>query len=517
MTRLHIALALILVFAFAGAAFAEDFDPYLHQKAQEYTDWLMQWHSTGLGGVSDILFTDENRTEILRTWGSGDSEDWTATYLVSQAIRYQVTGEQEAYDEVKRITEYLHIIKDVTGDPGYLARYVAPNEPPWNVEYPPTADNLYLGEGEYEGMFWLGHNVRDKYITWFWGLTWAYDVLKDEDQDMKDRIEQDFRDVALTLESNDWTIIDPWGDIYSAADIGPDLRLAFLLQTAHVTGDPLFWTKFDTEFERAQNIMWLTTNAIFNRYSDYYAFINNYSNTQPVFRLWPDRERFQKFFDIWKFAVRLYSGDGHNPFFDSVYYGGCLRLGNCEPDELAYIEDDSYQSLVDMNEAPNWERRETVREDLELDPFSVWADEFLAQFPWIEELTGWDIDPQTRYAREISDRCWCSVMWERSPHHLQCTNEDNPAHTTHGADYLIAYWLGVWYGILPGDGPYGDDDLIEPDDDDDDNDDNDDDNNDDDDNDDNDDDDDNDTPADDDDDDNDNDDDDDNDDSGCGC
>jgi hypothetical protein len=43
---------------------------------------------------------------------------------------------------------------------------------------------------------------------------------------------------------------------------------------------------------------------------------------------------------------------------------------------------------------------------------------------------------------------------------------EDPANTGPGVDWLTAYWMGVYYGLLPGDGPYGDDDLIEPTDDD---------------------------------------------------
>ena len=105
------------------------FDPYLHQKALDYGDWIRQWHTTGLGGVSDIQFTDETRTEILHTRGTGDSTDWTTFYLVSQCLRYRITGAQEALDEVERITRYLHLVHTVTQHPGYLARYVGYDEP----------------------------------------------------------------------------------------------------------------------------------------------------------------------------------------------------------------------------------------------------------------------------------------------------------------------------------------------------------------------------------------------------
>ncbi len=516
MLRTFATLALVALFVavFAPFAAAQDFDPYLHPKAQDYTDWLIQWHSTGLGGVSDILFTDETRTAIERTWGTGDSGDWTATYLVAQSIRYIVTGEQQARDEVIRIGNYLHILHDITGDPGYIARYAALDEPPWNIEYGPDADFKHLGEGEYEGYFWLGHQSRDKYITWFWGLSWAYDAIED-DPEVRAMILEDMREMVLTLESNDWFIIDPWGQMYSAAEIGPDLRLSILAQAARIIDEPYFRELLDAEYERWKNLLWIRSIAFFNLYYEYYAFINNYSNAQPFFRYWPDRERALHLFKIWRVNARTWSQGGHNPFFDSVYYGACKRFGVCDEAELTAIEADAYESLVDMNEAPNWQRHEDIRQDLPLDPFSVWAFDILEANPWIRDLFGINIEPQVLPAREISDRCWESVLWERSPHIMECDDIDMPAHVTHGVDYLIGYWLGVYYGVLPGPGPFPDPPLEEPtdddDNDDDDNDDDDDDNNDDDNDDDNNDDnnDDNDDVADDDDD--------DDNDSGCGC
>jgi hypothetical protein len=466
MRRFVVALfTLIAALCLATLAFAApEFDSELHQKAQDYTDYLMEWHSTGYGGVSDVLFTDDTRQELERMWGSGDSGDWTGTYLVSQAIRYIVTGEQEARDEVIRIGNYMHLLKEVTGDPGYLARYAAPNEPPWNLEYP-GADNVYPCVG-YDNCFWIGHNVRDKYITWYWGLAWVFDALEgDEGTDaveLRQIIKEDFRDVTLTLRSNDWTITDPWGDVYTAAAILDDIRLAILVQTAHVIDEPEFWDMLDEEYENAKWSLLISSISVFNVYEDYYAFINNYSNAQPLFRLWPDRERFNHIFGIWLFNVREWSQDTHQTFFDAVWYGACLRYGQCDTDEMEQYKNDMIHGLRVMWEAPNYEREVTCRDDLPLDNFSVWADQFLADNPWITDLTGFDIDPQTAVAHELDDRCWSSVMWERTPYHIECTRQENQAHTAHGADFLIAYWLGVWYGIVPG-GEQGDAELIDDD------------------------------------------------------
>ena len=111
-------------------------------------------------------------------------------------------------------------------------------------------------------------------------------------------------------------------------------------------------------------------------------------------------------------------------------------------------------------------QREKTCPELPLDPFSVFADQVLSTFPWLEDIV--DIDPQTAEAHQVRDRCWTSTLWEVSPYHVECTMPDNPAHVTHGMDYLSGYWLGVYYGVLPGDGPYGgeDDDATDDDDDD---------------------------------------------------
>lgn len=461
-------ILIVSVPAIGLLAQADPFDPYLHQKAQDYTDWVIQWHSTGLGGVSDIRFTDDTRTEIYRTDGSGDSTDWTAMYLVTQAIRYIVTGEQEARDEVLRIADYLHTVKDITNDPGYIARYAAPDMPPWNVEYPGNPSS-YPGIGNYADDFWIGRTSRDKYISWFWGLTWAYDAV--DDPVMRAVIRQDFDDVITTLIGNNWKIIDPWGDTWPAADIADDLRMSLLVQAAHVIDTPEYHDLLNQAYEDGKYIIWLTTIGFFNKYMEYFAFNNNYSYMQGLFRLWPDRERFEHLWKVWTTNVWRHSKNTHNVMFDAIYTGACLRLGTCDQDELDDIAADVFIGLNDMNDAPNYQRYTTCPV-LPLDPFSVWADQFLAGIPWLEDLI--DIDPQTAEAHQVKDRCWRSTLWEGSPYHVECNTTDDPSHTSHGMDYLIGYWLSVWYGIVPGGGPYGDGDLLD-DDDDDDNDDNDDD------------------------------------------
>ena len=56
------------------------------------------------------------------------------------------------------------VAKDITDTPGYVARYAALNVEPWNLEHV-GGDRMYLGEGQYEGYFWVGDTSRDQKNT----------------------------------------------------------------------------------------------------------------------------------------------------------------------------------------------------------------------------------------------------------------------------------------------------------------------------------------------------------------
>jgi hypothetical protein len=455
MNRIFPVIALALL-AFCATASATSFDPVLHQKALEYDELILTWHTTGLGGLTDVHFTDDTRTEMYRTGAAYDSTDWTAFYMVSQALRYIITGDQVAYDEVVRMSEYLHLVHTVTQDPGYIARYVADDEPPWNIENLSDPARV-VGTGEFAGLFWLGHQSRDKYMHWYWGQSWAYDIIQDEDH--RQIIRDDFERVTSTLIDNDWKIIDPWGDTWPAAEIGADIRLEILLATAHVTGDNYWWDQFDAEYDKVINLLPILTTHYFNRYFDYYAFINDVPVSNHLFRLWPDRERMQRFYDTWNKSTRRHQADTHSTLFNAIYYGACLRLEVCDETYIDELRADVLHGLDVFNDPPNYQRHMVIPL-LPLDPFSVWASDLLETLPWLQDLI--NIDYQTAEAHLPENRCWKKHLWENSPYHIDCPQADDLSHTGPGLDYTLAYWFGVYFGLLPGDGPYDDFEFYTP-------------------------------------------------------
>jgi len=479
-TALILATALLL--AGGVRAQAEDFDPALHAKFEGYQDFLEEWHLTDLGAITGGMeFTDATRTERACLHHQGDSMIWTGMYLGSQAIWYKITGEERARQNIIDLVQYMRKAMDVTDTPGYIARFVGIDEMPWNCKADGPGDGKgperVEGVGEWEGYYWIDETSRDQYSGYIFGMAWAYDAIDDEPT--REIIRDDFAAIVEMLADNRWNITDQNGEYTgnNAAWVGPVMRLAWLTAAAHVLDEPYYWELLDEQFAANKWALAIDTWSFYNRYSQYYGNNLRHLAFQTIFRLWPDRERLRFWWDVWQQWNRPSVKGVGNPWFDAVHATGCLRLSACDPDEWndmlaltdevldAYWEPPSYQRAVEL--VP-----------MEADPFSLLMQDLYVQLPWLEDLL--NIPLITAEPRPFPERAWTDMYWQSdNVFCYACSSSENQAYTGPGMDYILAYWINVYYGLLPGDGPYGDDDLTAPGDDDDDdnnNDDNDDDN-----------------------------------------
>jgi hypothetical protein len=461
---------LMIVLAFGSSlVFADPPDAVLDQKAQNYCDYVQQWASNGMGsmdgfdsmgGVCEQMYTDNTLTELQRLRGSGDSTIWTGMYLASQALRYMSTGDAEARDEVLRIARYLHYAKEITDTPGYVARFAALDVAPWNNEY--AKGDKVQGLGDWAGYFWVDNTSRDQYTGWWLGLSLAYEAV--DDAQMRQTIKDDFKDVIDNLVANNWNIIDQYGiaDGNGAAKVLPTMQLSWTLQAASVGADPAYWDLFDELYERYKYYLWFDNFSALNAYGQYFGFNLSHNTWLQLIRLVPDRQRLAHLFNIWEIDVHDWVAHTHNAWYDSVWMAGCIRLGTCDQDEMDIVQADIENTLNIFTDAPN-QAVTIVPPTIPLDQFSVWWDALAAQYPFLDAI--FRIEPRTAEPHDFADRCWSDMIWQRTPYSISCNYEpDNRVGP--GVDYLIAYWTSFYYGLVPSDGPYGDDDLIEPDDDD---------------------------------------------------
>jgi hypothetical protein len=449
--------ALLLTLLLAAAANAGEVDPELQAKADAYQAWLEEWHSSGLGGLTTaVTFADPSYQEVACLHYQGDSMIWTGSYLAGEAARYAVTGDPAAKAEAVRIAKYLHDAMDITDTLGYIARYAGPDQFPWNCGVGDDNDWKVHGVGEWEGYYWIDHTSRDQYSGWWLGLSTAYDLVDDEA--MRATIRQDMADVIEMLVTNDWHITDENGEWTgnNAHWVGPLMRLSWLVQAAHVIDEPYYWDLVDRQYALLLPVMGIDTDAFLNRYSEYFGNNLRHNAFLPIFRFWPDKRRLNVLYDIWMKHNRRWVADTYNPWFDAVHVAGCLRLGRCDAAEMEDIRADTVLTLRQYWDVPDYQRAITCSV-MPLDPFSVWMDDLLDKYPALREII--DVHPQAKDARQLPDRHWTDMYWQSTPFEAGCNHGANPNFVGAGFDYLVAYWMGVYYGLLPGDGPYGDDEF----------------------------------------------------------
>ena len=468
---LSVALVIALVFLVGATASFAAFDPYLHGKAQDYQDWLMQWHSGSLGGLmAEVEFTDDTFTELNYTHDQGDSMIWTGMYLAVQAIRYRITGDEEAREEIIRIVDYMDMAMDITGTPGYLPRYAGIDEFPFNAEYGPENPRTRYGEGDWEGYYWVTETSRDQYVGYMMGMVMAYEVIDDPDTIAK--IRYGVTACVDRFVQHRWRVIDDQGNPTGVADSVAYLkRLQFIHAAGVVTDDdPYYRNLFDVEWQKARPFLMFDMWALYSKYFEYYGNNLKHTSILNLLRLLDNQTYVAELQDIFMTWVRPHVEHTHNPWFDIVYVAGCHRLGNCDENELEFIRQDTAETLGIFWEVPNI-RREIICSDMPLDPVSVFLVNVSEALPFLADIM--DVETMTKDPRILTDRPWDDMYWQRTPFTGECHTRPELTRVGFGLDYLLGYWLSVYYGILPADGPFDieppfgddDDDVVSDDDD----------------------------------------------------
>ena len=139
----------------ASGTLAEDVDPLL-RRAYLYDRWYDLYASPD-GQTAERAFTEDTPPETPEAvWGAperfydysgrGDSAIWTGVALSADAFRYATTGTEADYRRMEDRVRTLLTMFDVTGVPGYLARYHFVYAPAGTA---PNPDHFVLIEGRH--------------------------------------------------------------------------------------------------------------------------------------------------------------------------------------------------------------------------------------------------------------------------------------------------------------------------------------------------------------------------------
>jgi len=137
---------------------------------------------------------------------------WSGIYLASQALRYEVTGEAEAQDNARRVVSGLRDLTRVTGVEGLYGRTMA--KPGVSYDYDGSGNPEYWPDSTaagYEG--WRYHNdvSQDGYA----GLMFGYGValLHFKDKDLLADVGQLAEEVGRHIVANGLQIVDADGEV----------------------------------------------------------------------------------------------------------------------------------------------------------------------------------------------------------------------------------------------------------------------------------------------------------------
>ena len=214
------------VFDTGAEAFTDASDPLL-EKVYLYDRWY-DLYSSPSGLTAERVFTGAmpgdtpeetwSSFENFSHWaGAGDAAIWTGAALVADIFRYVTTGTEADYQRMEDKTRTLLRNFEVTGVPGFLARYHFLYMPPGS----PNSDQIIVRHGEMDNLdnrhnpieslaieglpaeysqglpdgqggyvtgtpMWNGHTSIDQYSGPMTAFPIVYNLLRD--QALKDRI-----------------------------------------------------------------------------------------------------------------------------------------------------------------------------------------------------------------------------------------------------------------------------------------------------------------------------------------
>ncbi len=434
--------------------YQEDGDPgYLRTKAEEFDIWHLENHQPYHGGTVDIHFQDDGS---FRIGGYGDSTIWTGTYLASQAMRYYVTGDDQARKNVLRMVNTLSHHLHVTGQPGFIARYRAPQYIPayqgddWCND---MARCFKISEGKYAGDWWWGETSRDQYIGWMLGMSMAYDLVQDEDDPelvrMREQIQDDVLEVLVMLMASNWNIIAQDNKpSKTAPDLIPTYKLAFATIGYHITGNQEIKAALKEMLKDINRVQYQFANINFlNRYSQYYGNNLGHScwyNILRLGRVYYSKADYEWMVQEFNRGQHNFTRLSHNAWFNGIY----MSQGGWQVAEDEYYGQ-LLGALTDFPDAPNTEYYLPPRDPdtYELDPFSLQLTELYTVLPFMEEIMG-SVQPQALEAFEVPLQCSSGFLWQRNPFRIDACGSDKPNSINPGVDYLVAYWLASYHKLI---------------------------------------------------------------------
>jgi hypothetical protein len=437
----------------------------LRERANQFQSLIDEklWAQWPSGALVNLQYADATMGQVT---GYNDPEDaaiWTGVYTAAQAFRYASVNDPEekkkALATVREAVLALDTLARVPGYPGGLARVASKNQQVLAQSGCQTSNppSCY----ETNGVYWVGNTSRDQYTGWFFGMATAWRLV--EDREIRRMIADDVRTMITAIHNWNYVLQGPNGQVSSgtAGQVHHQMRISWHLIAATILNEPLYWEwyKEQTQFlDLAEADLEDAADGT-NLYYDYYSYNLGFLNGFNMVILETDPRLRAFYLEMLENELYRYVQNTDNAFFD---YMTMAARGQTSPETLTQDRNalavfpgpPSIWSCVQ----PPW--RPLDRASVHL----YWVNKLL----YAKKVEAY---PQSATPYRLDERCRVNFLWQQSPYKESCcctcpsstpscptstyssqycseTPSPQPYTVYPGADYLVAYWMGRYYGFL---------------------------------------------------------------------
>ncbi len=396
----------------------------LLEKALEYERQMGERHLSPEG-----LVVYRVREEGPPTLSLADAAIWTGCYVAAEAFRWKVTADPEARQRLMASLNALHLLHQVTGKKGLLARAVRRS----TVPAPEERKRWRQGKKGYREYRWMGDVSVDQVDGVFFGYAIAFDLL--DEPTVRAEIAASVGAIADHLLDHRMQIIDldgertkhgDLGDGFFSEDLNALIALMIMKVAHHITADPRFRTAYHRLISRRE--YHLRAAAARDKWWEYLFGTNHSDNNlaflafYPLMRLEQDpalRRTYRKGLRrAWE-VVRVEA----NPLFTFIHQAALNKKGEAHAmaragETLFHFPSEKRNRRVDRR------RRNECR--------SLWNDRLGRR--------------QSCRPLPIQNRPADSFEWKENPYRLKGGGDGRTLFA--GVDYLLPYWMGRYHQFL---------------------------------------------------------------------
>jgi len=385
---------------------------------------------------------------------------WTAIYLASQAMRYAVTGDPDAVENARVAVKGLHDLTAVTGRPGLYGR--AYQRPDFTYTHDAAGAQSWVASPAvgYEG-WWFNDDVSKDTMD---GIMFGYAVALEflDDEDIRKDIAKDVLGFVEPFVAAGLQIIDHTGEV-----------------TEH---GRLFYSAIDDfpGFNALLSMSWVRTAMdaggdadLVHFYNDCLLRLGDWSDC-PVL----DQMDIGSYMDAFDEFLYMYRPDCKTSYdnIDMVFHAiypllrretdpgvrkrllDKLRVGIWVPDDVN--EPPLHQSThalyiflygaLAQPPADDPIFRQAIQDSvctlyrLERDRFDKTTVQGQQEIACYNRLG----DPNAAEIIPLEERRYDNYVWRLDPHEIPHDNEGVPGLLYSPEDYLLAYWVGRYFGYV---------------------------------------------------------------------